>query len=106
MKPQYEIVCIKREQGYLEKYFNTSSQAAITEIGYRESLTGQIHIIPILQAIKMIKSKTSDFYVTDGRNKVRVFVKEKRMALSSEEYLTTEADGIPTNNLENLPECT
>jgi hypothetical protein len=104
MTPEYEIVCIRRDGGYLTRYFH---KTGIEYIGYK-SLTGKLNIIPIQQAIDMIEGSECNFYVTDGVNRVPVCVIEQRVGFlspSTKKYLRTEADGVLTDNLENLLEC-
>lgn len=95
---KYEIVCIQK--GYLDP-----SRGAISSVGYKRE-TGEITIIPVSKAVEMIKNKECGFYVTNGSNKVEVFVKTRHMGvLSTEEYLTTASDESKINNLENLRNC-
>lgn len=55
------------------------------------------------QVISFVKNPDNRFTVTVAGRTVRVEV--QRHAASYREYLTTEGDGFPPNNLLRLPDC-
>jgi hypothetical protein len=59
--------------------------------------------VAIDDAIAGIKSGKWDFFVSIQYREVRVIVKTHSTSLR--EYLTTEGDGFPPNNLLSLPVC-
>lgn len=95
--PSYEIICIKKAGGLLP------NNQKITHIGYIDDVR---YVIPIEQAILMLENKICDFYVSDivTKKKINVIVVITSY-LSRSQYLRTVADGIETDNLEQLPEC-
>ena len=53
------------------------------------------------RAIREIKAGTNRYYVEEASPAVDVKVRTR----SQVEYLTTEADSVSRNNLDNLPDC-
>ncbi|CAM4474635.1 MAG: hypothetical protein LEGION0403_FIIPPAGN_02821 [Legionella sp.] len=96
----YEIVCIQKSSGLL------SQNQKITHIGYNNGQS--IQKIPIQQAIQMIQNRLCTFFVKDKRTQKSVnviVVNQSSGLLYNNEYLRTIANGIETDNLEQLPEC-
>ncbi|HHF7365147.1 TPA: DUF3892 domain-containing protein [Legionella bozemanae] len=91
MKPEYEIVCTNPKDYGI----------GIASVGYKSLILGNIQIISVQEAIKMIRNGECSFYVNDGVHRVSVVIGSNQ----SIEYLTTEADGRPQNNLNHLPSC-
>lgn len=100
MIPAYEIICIKRPRGLLQRYF----PERITDIGYKNNTPSGIVVVTIQRAIDMISNKECSFYVSDNGHKVNVHVVNIG-TLSRQSYLRTMANGVETDNLENLSEC-
>ena len=59
--------------------------------------------LPIDKAIASIKKGEFEFYVLVDNRQVNVVVRSH--PTTGREYLTTEADGFPPNNLLKLPDC-
>lgn len=97
MIPEYEIICIQRPNGYLQRI-----SEKISDIGYKT--TSGIAIIPIKKAIEMIRNKECCFYVSDNGHRMNVHI-VTRGWLFQTPYLRTKANGEETDNLENLPKC-
>lgn len=95
----YEIVCIQKSKGLLP------GNQKITHIGYRDGQSKQI--ITIQQAIQMITNKQCTFYVKDQitQKPINVIVVNLGYGILNDTYLRTIANGIETDNLEQLPEC-
>ncbi|WP_131778423.1 DUF3892 domain-containing protein [Legionella bozemanae] len=97
----YEIVCIQKSKGILP------GNQKITHIGYRDGQSKQI--ITIQQAIQMITNKQCTFYVKDQitQKTINVIVVNLGYGIltPNDAYLRTIANGIETDNLEQLPEC-
>ena len=60
-------------------------------------------IYEISKIISWIESKTHNFYTMYGNKRAEVYVKVHPVSMKN--FLISTADGIPGNNIDNLPDC-
>ena len=91
------IICINKDNGN-----HHNPHEAIAYLGWMNESTGQRGKSSRLEMVKFILSGNTA-YVTDRYgNKAYLYV---RTSVLGNKYVQTYADGTPTDNLLELPEC-
>lgn len=91
------ITCINKSGGYHE-----NPHEAITHYGWKNESTGKTGKNDRHSMVKWVKEGGVAYVADNLGNKAYCFVNKSR---NGTEFLQTQADGRPTNNLLQLPEC-
>lgn len=92
--PDCQITCITKPNV-------NSAHEHITHVGNSQ---WSMKTLPVETVISTIKNGTNTFYVRDARGN-RADVRVVAASTGRREHIRTYADGIPTDNLLNLNQC-
>lgn len=93
-----QIICISKDHGYHE-----NPHVAISYLGWINEADNQRGTTSRIDLYNWIVSQGGVAYVTDIYGN-RAYL-QGRLSRNGNPYVQTEADGTPTDNLLQLPEC-
>lgn len=92
-----KIRCINKSEGYHE-----NPNEAISHYGWINESSGESGRTDRLTMVDWVRKGNQAYVVNGSGQKVYCYIKK---SVHGTEFLQTQADGVDTNNLLELPEC-